>query len=151
MGKRKIALAVVLLIMALLIFSFFYYEAVKNLKFRIVGANLRDISLTGARIELEVEVSNPSIIPVYLTGTSFTILIDNQSLGQGTTEATIINSRDSTIMTANIEFSYVDVALTMRDMIREGGSVTVTIKGQAHLFIVDVPFTNTTTIKIGGT
>jgi len=147
--KKKIAVVFILLVISLIVFSHYYYDAVKNLRFRVVGASLRDVSLTGARIEFEVEASNPSVMPVYLTSTSFTIFINNQSLGYGTTEAIIINSRGSKVTTANIEFSYADMALTIIDVMRKGGLVTVTIKGQAHLFIIDIPFTNTTTIKIG--
>lgn len=147
--KKKIAIVVVLLTISLIVFSHYYYDAVKNLKFKVVSANLKDISLTGAKIEFEVEASNPSMMPVYLTSTSFTIFINSQSLGYGTTEAIIINSRGSKVITTNIAFSYADIALTIIDVMRKGGSVTVTIKGQAHLLIIDIPFTNTTTVKIG--
>ncbi len=148
MRKRRVSFLAILLVATFFLIGLYYYNASRNLRFEVVGVGLRDLGLTGATLEISVEVSNPSWIPVYLTSTSFDIFVNGQFVGNGGTEAVTIGGSSSKVITATVTFKYADIAPTMISVIKKGGTATIMIAGVAHLFIFNIPFTNTTTIKI---
>ena len=137
----------VTIVVLILVLSLSSLNAARNLKFKIVKIAFKDVEFTGATLDLMVNASNPSLIPVYFTSITFKVFINEQYLGSGGSETLYINGRDSKIIPMNFTVSYANISPIIRDMMRKGGQATLKIDGQAYFFLFNIPFTNSTTTK----
>jgi LEA14-like dessication related protein len=139
-GRNIVIACILILIIA---FGIYYYTAMQQLKANLVDVGLMDAGITSARIEVVVEVQNPSLLPIYISNGDFTIFVNNQRLGYGSLGSFTVGGSSNQRVPVTISFSYVDVGMTIANLITGGGIVQVRLNGSLHTFIVSAPISTT--------
>ena len=138
---RNIAIACILILIIAL--GLYYYTAMHELKVNLVDVGLIDAGITSAHIEVIVEVQNPSLLPLYISSGDFTIYVNNQRLGYGSLGSFTVGGNGNQRVPVTVSFSYVDVGMTIVNLITGGGTVEVRLDGSVSTFVVSVPFSTT--------
>lgn len=145
--KKNVVILLVVVFLCILGVVIYCFRSLQDLDFGVVDVELVDVGLRSATIELKMEVSNPALVPVYITSTSFDIFFDGQFFAHGGTAAVTAKARASTVMTQTITISYADAASAIVRLLVAGGTATVEIRGEAHFCGLSVPFSKTTTVQ----
>jgi LEA14-like dessication related protein len=127
----------------IVVLGVYYYISMQQLKANVVDVGLADLGVTSARIEVVVEVQNPSLLPIYVSSGDFTIYVNDKRLGYGSLGSFTVGGNSNQRVTATLSFSYVDIGMATANLITGGGTVTVTLNGSLHTFVVSVPFSTT--------
>jgi LEA14-like dessication related protein len=92
MASRKIIALVAVLIVVIAVASIgvYYYDAYHKLTFQLSSVNVTSLSLSSLQMNLVIEISNPSLLPIYIPSGSFEIYINGQHFGKGTFVSTTI-------------------------------------------------------------
>jgi LEA14-like dessication related protein len=138
---RIIALVAVLVVVIVLAgFVIYYYDAYHKVTFDLKNVGLGTVSLTSVQANFDIAISNPNALPVYIPDGSFQIYVNNQYLGAGNFGSVTIGGNSQNIITVPVTFYASDVPSVLYGLITGGGSVTVTIQGQANMVLFSVPF-----------
>ena len=82
MGKKTIA--VIVAIVGVIVFGYMQYASASQISAIITDSKLIEKSDKGALYNLEIQFNNPSLLVLTAGNTEFTILADDNTLGQGT-------------------------------------------------------------------
>jgi LEA14-like dessication related protein len=141
---KIIALAVILVVVIVIAgFGVYYYDAYHKLTFELKNVGLGTMSLTSLQANFDIAIGNPNALPVYVPDGSFQIYVNNQYLGAGNFGSQTIAGNSQNIITVPVTFYASDVPSILYGLITGGGSVTVTIQGQANVLLFSVPFNTT--------
>lgn len=145
MGSGKIVAVAVILIVVIAIagLTVYYYDAYHKLTFELKSVGLSNISLTSVQTTFDLQIGNPNALPIYIPDGNFEIYINNQYLGAGTFGAVTVAGNSQSIITIPVTFNVSDVPQVLYSLIIGGGTVTVTVQGQANLVLFSVPFNAT--------
>jgi LEA14-like dessication related protein len=145
MASRKIiALAAILIvIVAFASLGVYYYDAYHKLTFQLSNVNLTNLSLSSLQMNLGIEISNPSSLPLYIPSGDFEIYLNNQNLGKGTFGSTTIGGNSQNMIVVPLTFSTSDLPSVLYGILTGGGNVTVSIQGSANLGLFRIPFNST--------
>jgi LEA14-like dessication related protein len=144
-ASGKIIALVVGLIVVIVVagLAVYYYDAYNKLTFELKSVSVGDISLSSIQITLRLQITNPNALSVYIPDGSFDIYVNDIYLGAGTFGALTINGNSQEQITVPVTFNASDVPSVFYGLITGGGTVTVTVKGQANLVLLSVPFEST--------
>ncbi len=143
-SRIYIALAVCIIVVIVVAgFAVYYYDAYNKLTFELKSVGVGDVSLTSIQITLRLQITNPNALPVYIPDGSFDIYINAIYLGAGTFGAVTVNGNSQDQITVPVTFNALDVPSVLYGIITGGGTVAVTVKGQANLVLSSVPFEST--------
>lgn len=138
---RNIAIVCIL---ALIFFGgLFYVVGIRQLQANLVDVGLIDAGLTSARIEAVIEVRNPSLLPISISSGNFAIYVNSQRLGYGSIGSFTVGGNGQQLVTVPVSFSYVDIGMTIANLITSGGTVTVKLDGSLNSLFISVPFSTT--------
>jgi LEA14-like dessication related protein len=141
---RIIAFGVILTVVIVIAgFAVYYYDAYHKLTFELKNVGLGTVSLTSVQANFDIAIGNPNALPVYVPDGSFQIYVNNQSLGTGNFGSQTIAGNSQNIITVPVTFYATDVPSVLFGLISGGGTVTVTIQGQANMVLFSVPFNTT--------
>lgn len=136
----SIGLIVIIVIAGLAVY---YYDAYHKITFELKSVNIGNVSLTSVQTSFDISIGNPNALSVYIPDGNFQIYINNQYLGAGTFGSVTVAGNSQSVITVPVTFYASDVPQVVYGLITGGGSVTVTLQGQANLVLFSVPFNTT--------
>ena len=141
--RKKIFIFLICFIVLVAAFGLYYYNAIHRLRFQLVDIGLGTVGLTSAEIKLTIEVQNPNILPIYIPSIDFDVYVNNQRLANGYTGAFTVGGSGRQSVIVSVTFAYIDIGMTIVNLITGGGTVTVKADGAANFFLFGVPFSTT--------
>lgn len=108
-------------------------EAIKDCRFSLKSVALKSLDLTGAAVQVLLDVQNPNGIEAILDGLSFDLLLDEQSLGQGRTDRALhVGPGASGELSITVRVGYAQLA-GLVDRLQSGTPKSYRVKGQASV------------------
>ena len=80
----------VIVLIALVGFGFYYYDAYHKLAFQLSSVSVVDVGVSSLVMNFGIEIRNPNALPIYVPNGSFQVYINNVDLGRGTFGSTTI-------------------------------------------------------------
>ena len=142
-GKIVALAAVLIVVIVIAGLAVYYYDAYHKLTFELKNVGLGTVSLTSMEATFDIAIGNPTALPVYVPDGSFQIYVNDQYLGAGNFGSLTVAGNSQSIITVPVTFYVSDVPSVLYGLITGGGTVTVTIKGQANMVLFSVPFNTT--------
>ncbi len=145
MASKKIiaVVAVLIIVIAVASIGVYYYDAYHKLTFQLSSVSVTNLSLSTLQMNLIMEISNPSLLPIFIPSGSFEIYINSQHLGKGTFGSTTIGGNSQNQIAVPVTFSTSDLPAVLFGLIIGGGNVTVSVQGSINLVFFSVPFNST--------
>lgn len=133
MGKKIIAL--VAAIIGVIVFGYTQYASASQISATITDSELIEKSEKGSLYNLKLQFHNPSLLVLTAGNTEFTILADNQALGQGTLDPFMLPAMGQATTSG----------LWLKEHRADSDNAQVKISGvtkyQLFFTSIDVPFT----------
>jgi LEA14-like dessication related protein len=148
---RNIGIVVILFIIALI--AIFGYqsaqaEAFRNVQINIASAEIPNLGLTSATLNLQLSMFNPSSIPATLSSITYSIYWNNNIIGTGSISGPIsIPSHQSVIEPTTITLSYINSLESAFSQL-EGKPFSLSINGDATYGSIFGPITTTFSVPI---
>jgi LEA14-like dessication related protein len=131
-----------------LAFGIYYVAAFQHLNYDIDALRLDDVGVLSASVTVFLRVNNPNPLPLYLASTTFGLYINEDYAGHGSTEAATIGGYGYQRIHAPVTISYTGLSATVVNSILSGGRITLDIRGDAHFFVITVPFEISDTLTL---
>lgn len=126
----------------------YYFVAFQQLSYDIDALRLDDVGVLSASITVVLRVNNPNPLPLYLASTTFDLYINEDYAGHGSTVSTTIGGYGYQTINAPITISYTGLSMTVVNSILSRGRMTLDVRGDAHFFVITVPFEISDTIAL---
>ena len=130
----------VIVIIVALAFGMYYFFAFQQLSYDIDALRLDDVGVLSASVTVFLRVNNPNPLPLYLASTTFDLYINEDYAGHGSTVSTTIGGYGYQTIQAPLTISYTGLSATVVTSILSRGRMTLNILGDAHFFVITVPF-----------
>ncbi len=145
MASRKLIglAALLIVIIAFASLCVYYYDAYHKLTFQLSNVKVTNLSLSYLQMNLDLQISNPNALPLYIPSGDFEIYLNNQNLGKGTFGSTTIGGNSQNIIVVPLTFSTLNLSSVLYGIFAGGGNVTVSIQGSANLVLFRIPFNST--------
>jgi LEA14-like dessication related protein len=118
----------------------YYYDAYHKLSFELVDLSLKSLGPTSAVANCTMRISNPGLLPIYISSGDASVHVNNVYLGKGHFGSTTISGGVSGNLVVPIGFNFTDIIGGIGSIITTGGKATIALNGSAHLILLDVPF-----------
>jgi LEA14-like dessication related protein len=106
------------------------------------------VGVLRASVTVFLRVNNPNPLPLYLASTTFDLYINEDYAGHGSTVSTTIRGYGYQTIQAPTTISYAGLSATVVNSILSGGLMTLDIRGDAHFFVITVPFEISDTLTL---
>lgn len=138
---RNLVILIVLVAIIAIAYQFAQAAAFQNVQISLAGASIGNVGLTGADLNLELNMYNPGSMPATVSSVSYSIYGNNNYLGSGTISGPISVPPGGTITTpTTFTISYIGAAKTIWSAIT-GGSAYWEMKGDASVSTLLGPIT----------